>query len=141
MQPCLRDIWHDHILFTGDEVTGLVDFGAIDIDTPATDLARLIGFFSPPRRGVGLREERGLDEAETWHEALAAYQTIRPLTADEIQAAHALDTSGTILAGCNWLRWIYVDGRVFENQNQVIVRFRRILQRTDNTTSRLITLA
>ena len=43
LQPCIRDIWHDHILFTGNRVTGIVDFGALDIDTPATDIARLLG--------------------------------------------------------------------------------------------------
>lgn len=52
LQPCIRDIWHDHVLFDGDRVTGLIDFGAMQIDTPATDIARLVGSlqsYSPPR--------------------------------------------------------------------------------------------
>jgi homoserine kinase type II len=116
LQPCLRDIWHDHVLFIGKEVTGIIDFGAIDIDTPATDVARLLGSL------VG-------DDAARWETGLAAYCSIRPLTSDEIRAVTALDTGGTILAGCNWLRWIYVERRHFENQAQVLERFRKIVVR------------
>src|SRR5262245_33352848 len=43
LQPAIRDLHHDHVLFTGDEVTGLIDFGALRIDTPLTDVARLLG--------------------------------------------------------------------------------------------------
>ena len=29
-QPCIRDIWHENVLFSGDEVSGLIDFGALE---------------------------------------------------------------------------------------------------------------
>ena len=131
LQPCIRDIWHDHVLFTGDTVTGIIDFGSVDIDTPATDIARLLGSLAsctplPFREGLW---EGSSPRINTWDEGLAAYSAIRPLSADESRAARALDTSGTILAGCNWIRWIYIDGRQFENREQVINRFRKIVRR------------
>ena len=100
LQPCIRDVWHDHVLFDGDTVTGLVDFGAMQIDTPATDVARLLGSL------VG-------DDANGWQEGLTAYSAVRPLTEQESLAVVALDTAGTILAVCNWIRWIYVERRQF----------------------------
>lgn len=123
MQPCLRDVWHDHVLFTGDEVTGMIDFGAIDIDTPATDIARLLGSLAASN----------LDRSQVWGEGLAAYNTIRPLSKDEIRAARALDSSSPILAGCNWIHWIYIDGRKFEHRGQVIERFQRICRAVERT--------
>jgi Ser/Thr protein kinase RdoA (MazF antagonist) len=117
LQPCLRDVWHDHVLFTGNEVTGIVDFGAVDFDTPATDIARLLGSL------VG-------DASAGWQMGLTAYSTVRPLSADEMRAVTALDASGTLLAGGNWIRWIYIEGRQFENRAQIIERFRTILHRT-----------
>jgi Ser/Thr protein kinase RdoA (MazF antagonist) len=118
VQPCIRDIWHDHVLFTGDEVTAIIDFGAMDIDTPATDVARLLGSL------VG-------DDEAGWRVGVSAYSTIRSLSTDEQGAAKALDNSSAILAGCNWLRWIYVEGRQFEDRTQIIERFRRIVARCE----------
>jgi Ser/Thr protein kinase RdoA (MazF antagonist) len=115
-QPCLRDIWHDHVLFSGDDVTGIVDFGAVDIDTPATDIARLLGSL------VG-------DDAALWQTGISAYSTMRPLSDDELRSAKALDRSAPILAGCNWLRWIYKEGRQFEDRERIVERFRRIVAR------------
>jgi Ser/Thr protein kinase RdoA (MazF antagonist) len=118
LQPCIRDIWHDHVLFDGDRVTGLIDFGAMQFDTPATDIARLVGSLAV------------FDKSrQTWPIALAAYSNIRPLNEAEITAAQALDAAGTILAGCNWIRWIYVDRRQFENPPRILERFRRIVSR------------
>ena len=144
LQPCLRDIWHDHVLFTGNEVTGLVDFGAVDIDTQATDIARLLGSFAsvtplPDREAGGEHGRVGQGESsvdskrnqfEKWQTGLAAYNTIRPLSHDDIRAVHALHASGTVLAGCNWIRWIYVDRNTFDNPARIIKRFQRILAAT-----------
>jgi Ser/Thr protein kinase RdoA (MazF antagonist) len=118
-QPCIRDIWHDHILFTGNVVTGIVDFGAMGVDTPATDLARLLGSL------VG-------NNRVAWQEGLDDYATIRALTDTERMAAYALNISGTVLAGLNWIRWTFVENRQFENCAQIVERFRRI---TDLLTS------
>jgi homoserine kinase type II len=125
-QPCIRDIWHDHILFTANQVTGIVDFGAVDIDTPATDIARLLGSLEQVSAG---QRENSTPATDIWRPGLSAYQTVKLLSAEEIQAAYALDASGPILAGCNWIRWIFIDGRQFDDQLQVIERFRRILRR------------
>jgi homoserine kinase type II len=116
LQPCLRDIWHDHVLFDGDTVTGLIDFGAMQIDTPAGDVARLLGSL------VG-------DDRTGWREGLAAYTAVRPLSERELRAVSALDSSGVLLAGCNWIEWIYIEGRQFENHEQVLGRFRQIVSR------------
>jgi Ser/Thr protein kinase RdoA (MazF antagonist) len=118
MQPCLRDIWHDHVLFTGNTVSGLVDFGAMQIETPAGDVARLLGSLAA-------------DDRENRNIGLAAYAAIRPLSPAELQAITAFDTSGILLSGANWLRWIHLEDRTFDNHEQVIQRFRKILERTN----------
>jgi homoserine kinase type II len=116
LQPCIRDVWHDHILFTGDDVTGLIDFGAVEIDTPATDVARLLGSLAG-------------DDATGWQTGVAAYSAVRPLSQQEGLAVRALDASGNILGGCNWIRWIYIDRRQFDDRAKILERFRRILAR------------
>ena len=124
LQPCLRDVWHDHVLFVGDEVSGLIDFGALDVETPAGDVARLLGSFAsliPPAQ----------EEAEIWSAGLAAYEAERPLSQNERIAVAVFDISGTLLAGCNWIRWIYVERRDFDNRPQVVERFRRIVARCE----------
>jgi homoserine kinase type II len=105
------------VLFTGDKVTGIVDFGAIDVDSPAGDISRLLGSLAG-------------DDASGWQTGLTTYSAVRQLSVHEQHAVTALDISGTLLAGCNWIRWIYVDGRQFENPTQVMSRFRAIVART-----------
>ena len=53
LQWCLRDVRHDHVLFAEDEVSGLLDFGAVAVDSVAGDVARLWGRSSmkPPSAG------------------------------------------------------------------------------------------
>ncbi|MCI0642879.1 MAG: phosphotransferase [Gemmataceae bacterium] len=119
--PCLCDVWHDHVLFTGDEVSGIIDFGNVAIDSPAADLARLLG---------SLVE----DDAERWRQGVAAYAAVRPIMEREILLAKALDKSGTILAAATWLKWLYWDKRPFENRQSVANRLERIVRRLERWT-------
>jgi homoserine kinase type II len=93
-QWCLRDIWHDHVLFTDDQVTGVIDFGAASLDTPAVDIVRLLGSM------VG-------DDRHRWQLGLDAYESVRPLTDDEREAIPHLDSSAVLLSPLNWVRWLY----------------------------------
>jgi homoserine kinase type II len=99
-------------------VTGLIDFGAMQIDTPAADVARLLGSFVR-------------DDPTGWQSGVAAYTSIRLLSEVELRAVSALDLAGKILAGCNWLRWIYIDGRQFDQLRQIVERFARISERVN----------
>lgn len=123
LQPCIRDVWHDHVLFVGDEVAGLIDFGALAIDAPVVDVTRLLGSLAK-------------DDATDWQRGLEAYTTVRPLAAAERRAVAALDASGTVLAGCNWIRWVFVEDRQFDNRPQVEQRFEMLLDRLERLVRR-----
>lgn len=94
LQMCLRDVWHDHVLFTGDNVTGLIDFGAIGFDSPMVDVARLLGSMVA-------------DNREGWRVGLAAYESVRPLNDDERQSVDYIDSSGTLLSANSWIVWLW----------------------------------
>ncbi|MFM7040563.1 MAG: aminoglycoside phosphotransferase family protein [Planctomycetaceae bacterium] len=42
LQPVLRDLWYPHVLFSGDNVTGVIDWNAAATDHPAFDYSRLL---------------------------------------------------------------------------------------------------
>lgn len=123
LQPCLRDIWHDHVLFTGDVVTGLIDPHAARSDSVATDLARLLGSL------VG-------DDRRLWEVGLDAYQQVRPLSVSELSLVEHFDQTAVLLSGMTWLDWHCLQGRVFDDRDKVIVRLRTLLARLRNLASR-----
>ncbi len=118
LQPCLCDVWHDHLLFDGDRLVGIVDYGAVKVDHVAVDLARLLGSL------VG-------DDAAGWEHGLAAYRAVRPLTPEEEELARVLDRAGTLLGAANWLRWLYHEGRDFEDLAAVAGRLRALVERIE----------
>jgi Ser/Thr protein kinase RdoA (MazF antagonist) len=123
LQPVLRDIWSSHVLFATDEparVAGVIDFHAAAIDTPATDVARLLG--SWPRGPLTSLET-------AWRDALAAYEAVRPLNAEERRLVPWLDATATIFGLDNWFRWILVEGRRFERSESVVERVDRLVCR------------
>lgn len=121
LSPCIRDIWHDHVLFLGDEVSGLVDFGALNVENVAADVARLLGSL------VG-------DDPSGWEQGLAAYQSVRPLSAAELSLVRAFDESSVLMSGLMWLEWVFQAGRVFEDRARVLERVRTIAARLAHRT-------
>jgi homoserine kinase type II len=116
LQPCLRDIWHGNLLFIGDRVTGIVDFGAMYFDTPAMDVARLLGSMAG-------------DDQETWQQGFARYEAVRPLSPNERAAIRAADVSGVVLGCVNWLEWLYVERRQFADLKAVETRMKSLAVR------------
>jgi homoserine kinase type II len=115
-QPCICDIWNDNVLFTGNEVSGLVDFGAMRVDDVAIDVARLLGSMA-------------MDDANAWADGLQAYENIRPLSDVERQLVHVFDRANVTISGLNWIGWICRDRRKFERPEAVLGRMDHILSR------------
>jgi len=120
LQACLRDVWSDHLLFEGDEVRGLIDFGAARVESPAGDVARLLGSLAA-------------DDPHLWRAGIEAYQSVRPLSETELQLIEAFDRSTVLMAGWNWIAWIYRDRRRFADLSSVA-------QRLDHYADRLAAL-
>jgi Ser/Thr protein kinase RdoA (MazF antagonist) len=113
---CLRDVWHDHILFQQGQVSGLVDFGAMNVDCAAADISRLLGSLVA-------------DDETGWCQGVAAYEAIRPLTENERTAIRAYDTSSVLLSGINWLKWLLLESRQFDSPDRVRGRLQAIKKR------------
>jgi Ser/Thr protein kinase RdoA (MazF antagonist) len=118
LHPCHCDIWHDHILYVGDQVTGLIDFGAAKVDHAAVDLARLLG---------SLVE----DDDAAWQTGLAAYRTARPFNRDEERLARCLDATGTVLGVANWLQRLVVEKRTEEEEAAALRRLETLVCRME----------
>lgn len=116
LQPCVRDIWSDHVLFQGDSVSGLVDFGAMRPESVAGDVARLLGSLAG-------------DDPAFWAAGMVAYEAARPLTAIERNLVAAFDHSSVVMAGLTWLEWIYVRQLRFEDRDRVLLRLDENLRR------------
>jgi homoserine kinase type II len=118
VQPCLCDVWHDHILFDGDRVSGVVDYGGLKPSHVAADLARLLGSLAG-------------DDLGMWAVGLSAYREVCPLSREEEALAVALDRTGAVLGAVNWLWWLYRDGRRFDDRAAVARRLTELVTRLE----------
>ena len=94
LQCIVGDLWAEHVLFTGDQVTGLIDLATVRLDHPAHDVARLLGSYcqgDATRRAMALNYYPPLPDLE-------------PLV-------NTLDEAGTVVALGNWLRWLALEQR------------------------------
>ncbi len=100
LQWCLRDVRHDQVLFSGQQVSGLLDFGAVAVDSIAGDVARFIGSVVN-------------DDPQSWQLGIEAYAEQRQLSPDERRAIVGFDQGGLICSAANWVRWLFIEGRSF----------------------------
>jgi Ser/Thr protein kinase RdoA (MazF antagonist) len=109
LQPCIRDVWHAHVLFEGEAVSGIVDFGSMRPENVAADVARLLGSLAG-------------DDAADWKRGLAAYQAMRRLSDNELRLVDAFDRSTVLMGGLQWLEWLFLEERVFGDPAGVLAR-------------------
>ena len=119
LQTCHGDLWHDHVLYKGQEISGFIDFGAMRVDSPASDLARLLGSLAK-------------DDRTLWDAGFAAYETVTPLSAAEKDLAETIDHATVLLSGMNWLKWLFLEQRHFEAAERVGQRLDALLERSSN---------
>ncbi len=123
--PCqvvLRDVWSEHVLFAhndADSVSGIIDLHAAGIDTPATDIGRLLGSWIPSDGHV---------EAAWWATALVAYGTVRPLSEAERRLVPLMAASSIVFGLDNWFRWTLAENRVFKDKSRVVSRVDRLVK-------------
>jgi len=125
LQPVLRDVWCDHVLFAderSDSVTAIVDLHAAGIDTPATDLTRLMGSWAAPAGG-----ER-LSILDRWPTAVAAYDRVRRLSHAEADLIPFLHATGIVCGLDNWFRWTLDQHREFPDARRMLARIDWLLQ-------------
>jgi Ser/Thr protein kinase RdoA (MazF antagonist) len=111
LQLCLGDVWSSHVLFTGDEVTGIVDYGGVRQDHPAQDLARLLGSYRL-----------------TAAERAVAVEAYPQRTAEVEELVPVLIETGRVVSLGNWLRWLVVEGRGFVDMAAVRKRVERLVE-------------
>jgi len=126
--PCqvvLRDVWSEHVLFdhrdhgNPDTVAGIIDLHAAGIDTPATDIARLLGSWMPSDARLG---------PSWWASAIASYEAVRPLDDMERRLVPLLAASGIVFGLDNWFRWTLIEDRVFTDESHVVSRVDRLVK-------------
>lgn len=116
--PVLADVWSDHVFFHGDEVSGVIDFGAMKMDSPCLDLARLLGSYA------------GFD-ATVIAEGIKYYCAVRDLDEKQIALVELFDRAHVVLAGVQWLIWLGPEQRIFKQMPQVNQHLQNLARRID----------
>lgn len=109
LQPVIRDLHADHVLFVGDNVTGFIDLNACTTDHVCNDLVRLCrSWFGADNRRVC--------------EFIAAYEELHPLDSDGWKLLRALDRCNVFLNPLTWLQRRYDDGRLTQTEQPQVIR-------------------
>ena len=124
-QYVIRDVHREHVLFESGRVSGLIDFDALRVDTPMSDLARWVGSFTTPQR---------------WDAALAGYCEDSPFSGQprssaQVALARELCFATQWMSLANWLVWLGVERRLFASGPSRVARrmmeLIRLIESTD----------
>ncbi|MBA4064247.1 MAG: hypothetical protein C0501_11135 [Isosphaera sp.] len=120
LRPCVRDLRGEHVLFTGPAVTGVVDFGAMAVDHPAVDLARLLG-------------DLAADDDARFAAGLRAYRAAGGRLDAPDEFVRALDRAGAVCSVVGWLVRLAA-GRVPADAGAAAARLGRLTRRVEGIT-------
>jgi homoserine kinase type II len=123
LQPVLRDVWSDHVLFADGTVTGIIDWHAAGIETPVTDIARLLGSWP--------------DEPPVGRSFLDAYRSVRRLEIEELELIPVMQSAGVVFGIDNWFRWMIEEQRSFADREKVLNRIDVLLDGLPRALARL----
>lgn len=116
-RPCVRDLRAAHVLFDAGRVTGVVDYGAMGVDTPAVDLARLLGDYAAADPGL-------------LGDGLGAYRAAGPLDAPDALVA-TLARTGAVCSVLGWLVRLFVRREPGAPAGRVAARLRELVARAE----------
>jgi Ser/Thr protein kinase RdoA (MazF antagonist) len=102
----------EHFLFRDETLVGLVDFGAMGVDTTVADLGRLLAQTLPPRSPA----RRAFFEA---------YVAEAPLATEELELVAWFERANAVLHGLTWLQWVVFQERPDIDPQAAIIALRR----------------
>ena len=114
--PVLADVWSDHVFFHENEVSGVIDFGAMKIDSPCLDLARLLGSYA------------GFDPSVITA-GIKYYCAARTLDETQVALVELFDRAHVVLVGVQWLIWLGPEQRIFRQMPQVNQHLQNLARR------------
>jgi len=117
LRPCVRDLRAEHVLFSEQQVAGIIDYGAMAVDHPAVDLARLLGDYGC------------LDEPR-YSEAIRAYQC-ESQSGALIELIRILAHSGTVCSLIGWLLRLVTQQQTLPAEYRIVDRMTLLLERLD----------
>ena len=109
LQPVIRDLWSAHILFTDDDVSGLIDLSSMATDHVCYDVSRLF------RSWFGASQDN-------LRNAIAEFENLRPLDSSERLLLQAVDAATVLLSPVTWLRRRFTTGMCSPVDTSIIAR-------------------
>jgi Ser/Thr protein kinase RdoA (MazF antagonist) len=114
VQPCIRDLRGEHVLFIQGRVSGIIDYGAMALDNPAVDLARWLG-------------DVAAGDTSLFTSGLRAYQNAGGRHDAPEEAVWQLAHAGALCSAIIWLQRLRETNWSNAEQNRVETRLGQLL--------------